>query len=329
LIPSKESPLKSSSFSHAGLGGKKNEDRHSLTSYRLSEKDSKQSLFAIVADGRGENRAGEVAAQIVVDTVGRSVAESDASQPKSILHAAIIQAGQHVLTQSEMDAEKRGMGSTCLCVWIVDNRLYTASVGNSRLFLLRQSRLQQLNVVFMAAEDEDVTEESEEVIEESPPDELQDYLGSRMRAAADFRLVLRPGGEANAEKNQGVRLQANDRLLLCTDGLSKALNDQEIAELLGRDEIEATAETLVQAALANKAEDNLSAVVLGVPPARPVGETRRRGWKPVLAVLAFLLLLVTFSLLGWFYFGQGIDRFETPQPSPVSTLTALPTSVLE
>ena len=88
MIPSKESPLKSSSLSHAGLGGKKNEDRHSLTSYRLSEKDSKQSLFAIVADGRGENRAGEVAAQIVVDTVGRSVAESDASQPVAIMQAA-------------------------------------------------------------------------------------------------------------------------------------------------------------------------------------------------------------------------------------------------
>ena len=155
MIPSDKAHLLSSQFNHPGNGAKNNEDRYSLSAYQLSEGDATPSLLAIVADGRGGQRAGEVAAQTVVDVVSLAVAQSDASQPGAILQSAIIQAGQSILAQSESEAEKRGMGSTCLCAWMIANRLYTASVGNSRLFHLRQERLQQMNIVHNLAEDDE------------------------------------------------------------------------------------------------------------------------------------------------------------------------------
>ena len=331
MIPSDETHLPSSLFNHPGNGGKNNEDRYTLNSYQLSESDATPSLLAIVADGRGGQRAGEVAAQTVVDVVGLAVAQSDASQPNAILQSAIIQAGQSIAAQSESEAEKRGMGSTCLCVWIIANRLYTASLGNSRLFHSRQGRLQQMNIVHNLVPDED-NDEAGDVVQmegKKQPEELQGFLGARMRTSVDFRLVLRPGGEANAERNQGTRLQANDRLLLCSDGLSDALGKEEIAQILSGAEIDKAAEALVQAALKNDAQDNLSAIVLGMPPARPTPSARRMRLRPILIIAFASLLLVLLSLTGWFFLGQRIDPGHTPQPSPVNTLTPLPSHTPE
>jgi protein phosphatase len=337
LIPSNEVYVLSSQAQHPGKGGKNYEDRQALSTYQLSERDLTPSLLAVVADGRSSLRAGEVAAQSVVDVVSLAVAQSDASQPSAILHSAIIQAGQSILTQSENESDKRGMGSTCLCAWIVGNRLYTASLGNSRLFHLRQGLLQQMNVIHTLAEgvekgnkEEDKDPGKVEDAEETKElEETRGYLGSRMRAQADFRLVLRPGGEANAERNQGVRLQANDRLLLCTNGLSKALTEEEITEVLGSAEIDKAAEALVQAALQKNAQDNLSAIVLGMPPAHPTPIARRLRVRPVLLIIIASLLLALTTIGGWFILGQRSDPESTARPSPVSTLTPLPSNTPE
>ena len=334
MIPSKKIYVLNSQAQHPGKGGKNNEDRQAVSNYQISERDSTPAIFAVVADGRGSLRAGEVAAQTVVDVVSLAVAQSDASQPSAILHSAIIQAGQSILAQSENESEKRGMGSTCLGAWIVANRLYTVSLGNSRLFHLRQGLLQQMNVIHALPESEEEKEDEDkgkrkDQEETKEPEENRGYLGSRMRAQADFRLVLRPGGEANAERNQGVRLQANDRLLLCTNGLSKALSDEEISEVLGGAEIDEAAEALVQAALQKDAQDNLSAIVLGMPPAHPTPIARRLRFRPLLLIILASLLIAAAGIGGWFLLGQGGDPESTAQPSPVSTLTPLPRNTPE
>src|SRR3990172_10315093 len=147
MIPAEEAPLRVSTASDPGKGAKHNEDRYRLEAFSLGENDEGEVMFAIVADGLGVHRAGEVAAERAVETIARRVAQSDASQPTAILQAAIIQASQAILYRSESRREWKGMGSTCLCAWLVDDRLYIASVGNSRLFLLRGRKLHQLNVV--------------------------------------------------------------------------------------------------------------------------------------------------------------------------------------
>lgn len=321
MIPSEKPHLKFSAQSHPGSKGRNNEDRYLVRAYQVGEHNPLRSVFSIVADGVGEHHAGEVAAQIAVETITRAVGQSHADQPNAILQAAIIQAGQAILAQSETDNRKRGLGSTCLCAWVVGDRLYTASVGNSRLYLLREGRLRQLNIIQHLLRDTELEGNERERVEE-----VRGYLGSRLRVQVDQRLVLRTGGERNAERNQGLRLRTNDRLLLCTDGLSDALNGEEIAARLASTKIEGAAQSLIDTALDKGAPDNLTAVVLGVPPARPHIARRRRNWRRMLVTGLAALLLVLLSMLGWFFLGEDLNPNRTPQPTAISTLTPVATN---
>ena len=65
-------------LSHAGLSGKNNEDRYAASSFQLSKEDARPSIFAVVADGIGGHRAGEVAAELAVNYISMHVAESNA-----------------------------------------------------------------------------------------------------------------------------------------------------------------------------------------------------------------------------------------------------------
>jgi protein phosphatase len=79
--------------SHPGISGKNNEDRYGVSAYRLESHPNLPSLLAVIADGIGGHRAGEVAAEMAVETISKVVAESDASQPVQTLERAIIRAG--------------------------------------------------------------------------------------------------------------------------------------------------------------------------------------------------------------------------------------------
>ncbi len=208
---------------------------------------------------------------------------------------------------------------------MIGSRLYTASVGNSRLYLYRQGRLQQLNIVHTI---EDVKEgeaiENEGEALRQAPEELQGHLGSRMRASADFRLVVRKGEESYAERNQGMRLTSNDRLLLCTDGLSKALGEEEIAQVMGESLVEESAERLIEKALENDAQDNLTAVVLGMPPGKPWISGGGLGLRSLVRALIVVLLTAALSLAAWYFWQQSLDPGQISEPTPISTLTARP-----
>ncbi|MQC26773.1 MAG: serine/threonine-protein phosphatase [Chloroflexi bacterium] len=326
MIPVDKAHLKVSAYSHSGASGQRNEDRYALEAYQLNDAESTGSVLALVADGVGANRAGEVAAQLAVETIAQALGRSDASQPTAILQAAIIQAGQTTLAQAETKETWQGMGSTCLCAWVVGRKLYTASVGNSRLYLLRGQRLRQLNIAHELSVDkkEDKTE-----ARGGGPEERRGFLGGQKRVEVDLALVLRPGGEAKAARNQGMRLEANDRLLLCTDGLSDALDEIEIADLLGHSQLEETAEALVAAGLKKQAPGNLTALVLGVPPARPMMGRRGVAWRKLAVTSTAAVILVLLSLLGWFFWGDALNPNSTPRATGIPTLTAVPTLTTE
>ena len=81
MIPAERGHLQAIADSHAGMQGKNNEDQHAITAYQLSATDSTPSMFAIVADGIGGHRAGEVASDIAVEMISQAVAQSVVSYP--------------------------------------------------------------------------------------------------------------------------------------------------------------------------------------------------------------------------------------------------------
>lgn len=314
MIPSKKPQYPLSVASRAI--GHLNEDRYALQHYALSEANPKPSLLTMVTDGIGASRAGQVAAQLAVDAVTRLVGQSDASQPSGILQAAIIQASRLILQRSETRREWKGMGSTCLCAWLVGDRLYAASVGNARLYLMRGERLQQLNLPRLP--------EKNAPAPRKDADGLHGYLGAKTPLDVDLRLYPASGGRPSL-RQQGMRLRPNDRLLLCTSGLGDGLQPEEIGETLAASPIEDAAEALVQRGLKTGLPGDLTAIVIGMPPAIPPLQARRSQRRRRLWRAGLVALLVLLALLAWQGQPDTPDLLGPSSPTAIHTLTPLPT----
>ena len=115
MIPAERAHLSVTAVSHPGMTGKNNEDRYAVSAYTTDGEHTIPALLAVVADGIGGHRAGEVAAEIAVETISTDVAKSDASQPLQTLRAAIVHAGQVIREMAAADPAQEGMGSTCAC----------------------------------------------------------------------------------------------------------------------------------------------------------------------------------------------------------------------
>jgi len=99
MIPAEKAHLNIAAVSDPGMKGKNNEDQFAVAAYTRSPEDPAPVVFAIVADGIGGHRAGEVASSIAVEMICDAVGSSDASQPVLIMESALIQASQAIYAQ--------------------------------------------------------------------------------------------------------------------------------------------------------------------------------------------------------------------------------------
>lgn len=266
MIPVENAHLRVAAATDPGMKGKNNEDQYSVSAFKLPGTPAKSVLFAIVADGIGGHRAGEVAADIAVEMISDKVAFSDGSGPLETMQTAIIQASQAIYAQGSSSPDQIGMGTTVVCVWIEDDKLYAAHVGNSRLYLLRANKLYQLNIDHTwVKEAVDAGALTPEQARSHPhANIIRRYLGSPTIPDVDTRIRTDRNAEY-AEENQGFRLRPGDRLMLCSDGLNDMVVDRRIAEeLKGEDLHEAVAE-LINAANLRGGKDNITVVLLEVP----------------------------------------------------------------
>jgi len=311
------------------MTGKNNEDQFSVTAYQLSATDDTPVVFAIVADGIGGHQAGEIASEMAVEMISKAVAESDGSQPTAIMQAAIIQASQAILAGAEADSSKQGMGTTCVCAWIIGDRLYVASVGNSRIYLARRQNMRQLDIDHTwVQEGVDAGVLTTEQARRHPnANIIRRYLGSRTPVEVDLRLRLHSReNDSQAINNQGMRLQPGDRLLLCSDGLNDMVEDHEIFEELETEDLDEAVANLIDLANQMGGKDNITAVALEMPLSK--GKRKRRKDKTskfnskLVAAGAGLVVLAGFALasgLSWYYL--------RPDPTATPTATATQTSL--
>lgn len=256
-------------LSHAGLSGKNNEDRYAVSSFQLGKDDPRRSVFAVVADGIGGHRAGEVAAELAVNYISMHVAESNARKPIKILENAIHDASQAISSHSAGKAEEHGMGATCACAWIIENRLYIAYVGDSRIYLLRGKFIQQATIdhtwVQEAYEKGIIT--ADQLRDHPNVHVIRRHLGGLRLPEVDFRLRIdKDETDEESLNNQGFHLQPGDTVLMCTDGLTDLVWDDEIQQIIrGRRDLKAAAEALVALANERGGHDNISVVLLSMP----------------------------------------------------------------
>lgn len=248
--------IESYGISNVGMKRQQNED-----SYLINDD---MGLY-MVADGMGGHLGGEYASKMAVTTVEevvralrfdpdatqiRGVNEAD-SHPGNQLKHAIQEAGRRIHDQALFDENLRGMGTTAVAALFATPRLYIANVGDSRAYLIREGKIEQ------------VTEDHSLVSEQ---------VKAGMISASDARghklknIITRSVGYQEEVDIDLVckEVQHGDKLLLCSDGLSNLVEDREIEELVEKFDIREACEKLVNSANSRGGDDNITVIILQV-----------------------------------------------------------------
>ena len=170
----------------------------------------------VVCDGMGGHAAGEVASEIAVDVIcDRAPAHPDASA----LGQAVEEANLAIIRAAREGVGRAGMGCTCTAAMLEKDKLVIAQVGDSRAYLLHKGQMQQLtrdhSLVADLIEAGQITEAEARVHPQRSV--ITRALGSDPRTQPDLFEIT---------------VEAGDRLLLCSDGLSTMLEDDQIAKIL-------------------------------------------------------------------------------------------------
>jgi PPM family protein phosphatase len=211
-------------------------------------------LLAIVADGMGGHRAGDVASQMTVahlqEMWENSVVIKTADQAEEWLKTHILQVNKLLFDHSNKNMECEGMGTTIEAVIATNQFSSIAHVGDSRCYILNDIGFQQLT------EDHTLVNElvrtgqiSKEDAEHHPrKNVILRALGTEQDIKIDIKTIM---------------FEEGDFLLLCSDGLSNKVNEQEMSTILQNDDsLEQKASTLINLANENGGEDNITLIIL-------------------------------------------------------------------
>lgn len=324
----KQSSKDDTAVIHLGVaceqGGRPNiEDR--VEAQHVATAGELQLTVGMVADGVGGSNYGERAAELAIEVVFREIKESAINDPKEIpdlLRSALEKANEAVYQEGRAEKEKRGMGSTATLAVIHNNKLYLANVGDSRAYLVRGRKGEKIKQL---TQDHNWAAEmvalgrlsSADAASHPKAEELVRSIGYGSEVNVDLGLY-KNGSETEeaAQKSQGFSLQADDRIVLCSDGLIKArhngnqpyVTDTEIAQTVTRYAPEKAAPALVQAAISRRADDNVSAIVMEMP------GSKRAFYMPPAALYGGIVALILVVLVA------GALIFNSRRPDPMPTL---------
>ena len=205
----------------------------------------------VVADGMGGHRAGDFASRFTVEVLAEEVQNSKETHPEQILGNAIRTANERLMEEAAKDSRLEGMGTTLVAATILDHVLYFANVGDSRLYLINKE-IRQLS------KDHSMVEEMVR---------LGGLTEEEAKHHPDKNIITRAMGVKDKVEPDffEYRLKGGDTILMCSDGLTNMVDDDEIFQIVksARDIVEAV-ETLIQRANENGGSDNIG-IVLAQP----------------------------------------------------------------
>ena len=202
----------------------------------------------VVADGMGGHRAGEYASRLAVEVLKQEIEGSTEDGPEATMRSAITRANERVLEAARQDAKLSGMGTTLVVATVIERTLYFANVGDSRLYLLSDD-IKQLS------KDHSLVQEMVR---------LGGINQEEAKSHPDKNIITRAIGakdELDIDFYE-YRLKKNDMILMCTDGLSNMVEDEEMLHIVkcSRDVVEAV-EQLIERAKDNGGNDNIGVIV--------------------------------------------------------------------
>ena len=204
----------------------------------------------LVADGMGGHNAGDYASRVAVETIVEKAAASSETEPARILEEAIQAANALVRMRAARFSWLEGMGTTVVAAAFEGNSLWVANVGDSRLYVANDKGIRQ------------ITRDHSWVEEMVRRGEIDRETA---RNHANKNIITRAVGAEDTVNVDffTVRLEEGDEILMCTDGLTNMLEDEEIRMILeGARDIVEKAQALVKAANEHGGRDNISVILI-------------------------------------------------------------------
>ncbi|MBQ1895195.1 MAG: Stp1/IreP family PP2C-type Ser/Thr phosphatase [Clostridia bacterium] len=210
--------------------------------------------WVVVCDGMGGYRGGNIASSAAVKTISERITGSyrenmTSSSIKNLLVTSITNANFEIFDMAAANEELKGMGTTVVAALITKKAIYIAHAGDSRAYLAADGKLRQIT------KDHSVVQElvdSGEITREQAMDHPQKNLITRALGVEEIVKV-----DFTVEDIKG-----DETLLICTDGLTNEVTEDEILRVLSEKPFEEVADTLVDMANENGGNDNITAVAI-------------------------------------------------------------------
>lgn len=253
----------------------------------------------MVADGMGAHAAGELASKMAVDNIPHAYLKLHDLQPPAAIRQAIRDANAFIHAKGQSNIGFQGMGTTCSCLVLLPQGALVAHIGDSRVYRLRGNVLEQLTF------DHSLVWEMAEA-GQMPQEDVPAYIPKNV-----ITRSLGPHPSVNIDLEGPYNASAGDMFLVCSDGLSGQVQDEELAAILQCLSPQEAVETLVDMANLRGGPDNISVIVARVVSngplpalnkpsengavAAPHPASTRPGWANALLWLAALVCLITLT----------------------------------
>lgn len=244
--------LEFSALSDVGLRRSNNQDSFTVAVAPTQEAWLRHGHVFMVADGMGAHAAGELASKMAVDTVPHTYHKLGDDRPAVAIRKAIEDANNRIHSRGQANLDFRGMGTTTSVLLLLPEGALVAHVGDSRVYRLRGNRIDQLSF------DHSLVWEmmaSGKIRENEVPSYIPKNIITRS---------LGPSTEVQVDLEGPFPLQLGDTFLLCSDGLSGQVTDEEIGVILGALPPKDAVQVLVDLANLRGGPDNITVIVVRI-----------------------------------------------------------------
>jgi len=281
--------LEYASLSDIGLRRANNQDSMAVMLAGSREKWQERGHLFIVADGMGAHAAGELASKLATDIVPLTYHKLVDRPPPEAIRAAIQDANSQINTRGQDNDDFRGMGTTVSALLLLPVGAVTAHVGDSRAYRLRGNRLEQLTF------DHSLVWELRAA---------RQFAGGEVPSFVPKNVITRslgPNPDVQVDLEGPFPVQVGDAFLLCSDGLSGPVEDEEIGTILASMPPDEAVRALVDLANLRGGPDNITVIVArvtGPDLSQDPGARKSRARAPVQPIPTSL-----WTLLGGFTLG--------------------------
>ena len=239
-------------LSDVGLRRANNQDSYSVVLADSEQLWEERGHLYMVADGMGAHAAGELASKMATDAVPHNYHKLTEVEPPQAVGQAIAAANTEIHTRGEANAEFHGMGTTCSVLVLLPEGAVCGHVGDSRVYRLRKHRYEQLTFDHSLVWEMQATGQ---ISKDNVPDHIPKNVITRS---------LGPNADVKVDLEGPFPIEVGDTFLLCSDGLSGPVTNEEMGTVLACVEPEEAAQVLVDLANLRGGPDNITVIVAKV-----------------------------------------------------------------